>query len=69
MALRDVCAVFGAHQAKAEPRIAGFTPWHFNNRSSPQHGPPCDMELGAVAMPDVVAKLKEIGEYIVGAQL
>ena len=55
-----------AYQAKADTRIAGFSPWHFNNRSSPQHGPPCDMELGAVAMPDVVTKLKQIGEYILG---
>eukprot|EP01065_Artemidia_motanka_P030206 TRINITY_DN36218_c0_g1_i1.p1 TRINITY_DN36218_c0_g1~~TRINITY_DN36218_c0_g1_i1.p1 ORF type:complete len:303 (+),score=119.28 TRINITY_DN36218_c0_g1_i1:54-911(+) len=53
--------------AKEEPLIAGFNPWHFNNRSTKQHGPPCDMELGAVAMPDVVSTLAEIGKYIVNA--
>ena len=38
---------------------------HFNNRTgSPQHGPPCDMELGAVAMPSVMKTLKKIGTYI-----
>ena len=38
---------------------------HFNNRTgSPQHGPPCDMELGAVAMPSVMETLKKIGPYI-----
>jgi len=50
--------------AKTDTRIAGFNPWHFNNRSSPQHGEPCDMELGAVAMPSVLAKVQEIGRYI-----
>lgn len=54
--------------AKAEPRIAGFTPWHFLNRTSPQAGPPCDMSLGAVAMPKVVAKLAEIGQFIINGQ-
>ena len=37
---------------------------HFNNRSSPQSGPVCDMELGAVAMPTVYKKLQEIGKYV-----
>lgn len=27
--------------AKSESRIIGFNPWHFNNRSNPQHSPPC----------------------------
>jgi hypothetical protein len=44
--------------AKSDERIAGFNPWHFNNRSNPQSGPPCDMELGAVAMPSVYKKLQ-----------
>jgi len=46
--------------AMKEPRIIGMNPWHFNNRSSPQHHPPCDMKLGAIAMPKTLAKLKEI---------
>lgn len=53
--------------AKAEPRIAGFNPWHFRNRTTNQEPLPYDMKLGAVSMPTVVAKLKEIGHYIVGA--
>ena len=54
--------------AKAEPRIAGFSPWHFLNRTGPQSGGACDMALGAVAMPGVVAKLKEIGQFIIAGQ-
>ena len=49
--------------AQAEPRIAGFNPWHFNNRSSPQAHGACDMELGAVALPRTMATLKEIGKH------
>ena len=52
--------------AKSDKRIAGFNPWHFNNRSNPQAGGACDMELGAVAMPSVYAKLQEIGKFILG---
>ena len=50
--------------AKEDRRIAGFNPWHWSNRGSPQSGPPCDMILGASAMPTVVAKLTEIGKFI-----
>merc|ERR1712137_195063 len=50
--------------AKNDTRVGGFNPWHFNNRTHAQHGPPCDMRLGAAAMPAVVAKLREIGAYI-----
>lgn len=32
----------------------------------PQHSGVYDQSVGSTAMPDVVAKLKEIGEYIVG---
>lgn len=52
--------------AKTEPRIAGFNPWHFRNRTRPQFALPYDQKLGAVSMPTVVAKLREIGEYITG---
>lgn len=34
--------------AKAEPRIAGFNPWHFDYRGSDQAAPSNDMKLGAV---------------------
>ena len=51
--------------AKAEERIAGFNPWHLERRSQPQNVASFDMELGAVEMPTVLAKLKEIGGYIV----
>jgi hypothetical protein len=61
--------------AKAEPRIGGFCPWHFNTRwgmggAHNAHSTvitdktlQCDMALGAIEMPEVVAKLREIGEY------
>ena len=52
--------------AKNDSLVAGMNPWHFNNRSSPQHNPPCTMEIGAIDMPDVVDKLKQIGYYIMG---
>lgn len=50
--------------AKSEPRVAGFNPWHFRNRSSCQWHLPYDQRLGAVSMPSVVAKLKEMGQQI-----
>ena len=50
--------------AKNEPRVAGFNPWHFNNRATNQAAPPCNMKPGAVMMPDVVDKLKEIGTWM-----
>ena len=49
--------------AQSEPRIAGFNPWHFNNRSKPQAHGACDMELGAVALPKTMATLKDIGQH------
>ena len=54
--------------AKANKRIAGFNPWHFETRASAQHGPPCDMILGANCMPTVVAKLTEISKYILAQE-
>ena len=50
--------------AKEDPRVAGINPWHFNNRDKRQHIPPCDMQLGAADMPDVVAELEVIGKWI-----
>jgi hypothetical protein len=42
------------------------SPWHFNNREVGEgaHGAPCDMNVGAVAMEKVVAKLAEMGRKI-----
>ena len=58
--------------AKSETRVAGFCPWHYNNRCGTalpptkchDAKPPCDMDLGAVSLPLVKAKLEEIGRYI-----
>ena len=51
--------------AREEPLIAGFCPWHLLNRSVDQNWKPgCDQEVGAVAMPAVMAKLREMGEAI-----
>ena len=68
--LPNVCSGLASRelQAKTEPRVGGFLPWHWANRmgmaSAQPSGPPCDMALGAEAMPAVVAKLAEIGGYI-----
>lgn len=51
--------------AKSEERIAGFNSWHFGRRRTAQHGGAADMELGAVEMPTVLVKLRQIGEHIV----
>ena len=65
---RSVLAKLDAYLAwaKDDGRVAGFNPWHFNNRSKPQHRPPCDMQLGAVAMASVVERLQQIGRYVIG---
>ena len=49
--------------ALEDHRIAGFCPWHFHNKSSSQAEPgdPCDMRLGAVALPKTMAVLRRIG--------
>ena len=52
--------------AKKDPKIAGFNPWHFSNRSGPQLRGGWDQRLGAVSMPSVVSKLQEIGKHISG---
>ena len=51
--------------AKTEDRIAGFNSWHFGHRG-PQNRAVHDMALGAVEMPTVLAKLRQIGELITG---
>ena len=45
--------------AKTEPRVAGFAPWHWGDRHSPQAKTGCNMEKGAGSMPRVVAKLRQ----------
>ena len=51
--------------AKNDPKIRGFNPWHFNNRSNPQLPGWWDQRLGASSMPSVVLKLREIGQFII----
>ena len=62
------CGLFERYYewAITEPRIAGFNPWHFEKRGSPQHGPPCDMELGLVDLPNALSAMTKIGKDIVG---
>lgn len=61
--------------SKNETRIVGYNPWHFDNRSSHSLKSHLDVTIGcqpgvdqlntgAIAMPDVLNKLKHIGEYI-----
>ena len=50
--------------AKTEKRIAGFAPWHWGDRHTPQAKSGCNMEVGAGSMPRVVAKLREIGRWM-----
>ena len=51
--------------AKMDPKIHGFNPWHFNNRSTPQSPGWWDQRLGASSMPSVVSKLREVGQFII----
>ncbi len=49
----------------SDARLVGYNPWHWRNRSSSMDpGSAWDLALGAVAMPDVVARLRAMGEYI-----
>ena len=50
--------------SKTDPKMIAINPWHFNHRHSAQHAPPCDMELGAINIPGVVAELTKIGAWI-----
>jgi hypothetical protein len=40
-------------------------PWHYWDETDALNGGPCDMKLGVQAMPAVLAKLREIGTFIV----
>ena len=51
--------------AKTEPKVAGFDPWHFDDRTEKQWNGPCDQRMGAAAMPAAVAKLQQIGREII----
>ena len=51
--------------AQEDYKVVGVNPWHFNNRSVNQgYIKGYDDRLGAVSMPSVVDKLKEIGTFI-----
>lgn len=50
--------------AKSDTNVVGFNPWHFSNRSTPQLKGWWDQRLGAISMPSVVSKLREIGSWI-----
>ena len=51
--------------AKTDPRVAGFASWHWGDRRTPQYTKgACNMELGAGSMPRVVAKLREMGQWM-----
>ena len=47
-------------------KVVGFNSWHYNNREvgAGAFGAPCDMNVGAIAMPTVVSKLAEMGREI-----
>ena len=54
----------GCLQAKEDPMVAGFNPWHFYNWSGPAM-PGCNgMRLGAVAQPKLMEELRKVGSYI-----
>jgi hypothetical protein len=48
-ALQKLDAYF--QYAKTEGRVAGFVPWRWGDRHSPQSKTGCDMEQGAGPMP------------------
>ena len=57
------------HQfALGQPKIGGFYPWHLMNRLTMPDSKRCDYRHGAISMPAVMAKLREIGESIVASQ-
>ena len=51
--------------AATTPKIGGFYPWHLMDRMTMPDSKWCDYRLGAVSMPPVMAKLREIGSAIV----
>ena len=63
-----------SHWAKAETRIGGLAPWHYDDYLvDPDCGKPkcpgperaCDFKFGASHYPAVVSRLQEIGRKIV----
>eukprot|EP01084_Bolivina_argentea_P257446 433747_1 len=54
--------------AKNQTLVAGFNPWHYLNHSTITNykKSQCDFTYGASAMPAVVQKLTEIGQYMLG---
>ena len=51
--------------AKRTPQVGGFYPWHLMDRMDMPDDKRCDFRLGAVSMPAVMAKLRQIGQGIV----
>ena len=51
--------------AKRTPQVGGFYAWHLMDRMDMPDSERCDFRLGAVSMPTVMAKLREIGSTIV----
>ena len=53
--------------AARTPQIGGWYPWHLMDRMTMPDSTRCDYRLGAVSMPSVMAKLREIGSGIVNS--
>ena len=51
--------------AKRMPHVGGFYSWHLMNRMDMLDSERCDFRLGAVSLPTVMAKLRQIGRAIV----
>ena len=54
--------------AATNPKIGGFYPWHLMDRMTMADSKRCDYRHGAVSMPPVMAKLREIGSSIVQSE-
>ena len=50
--------------AREDHMIAGFNPWHWDDRRHQQATGPCDMALGAVNLTKTRAVLRKISQYI-----
>ena len=55
--------------AARTPQVGGFYPWHLLDRMDMPDSHLCDYRLGAVSMPTVMDKLREIGSGIVNRTL
>ena len=50
--------------AREDHMVAGFNPWHWDDRRHQQATGPCDMALGAVNLTKTRAVLRNISHYI-----